>query len=235
MINSLFGAISSAIASLLVWAKQLRLKQAFLVTLAGVFVLMSTACSSKADAQMPPAGKAPLQSANPTNPYDKDTGPQTDLYKTTQRPQKGMNNYNDDARYDKDATQADAQKLIKQVQKNLKNRATNPGDVVENVQKNNPLGEKAREFSRNVGDKTEQLKEDFAQGTQRGIRNLKANAENAKNDAPQVFEEAKRTAIGADQDAKAGARDLSKGFQRAAGRAADEIQDRAAAAVQNPA
>jgi ElaB/YqjD/DUF883 family membrane-anchored ribosome-binding protein len=224
---SLFDVISNAIASLTRAAKQIRLKQVFLVIVAGFFVLTSTACRSTPYTQASNVEAVELRSANPTNPYDKDTGPQHELYKATQRPEQGMNNYNDDARYDHDATQAETQKLIKRVEKNLKNRATNPGDVVENVQKRNPIGEKARDFSRNLGEKTEQLKEDVAEGTQQGIENLKNNIGNAKDNAPKVFEEAKQTAIDADRDAKAGARDLSKGMQRVTERAADAVQNRA--------
>ncbi|MBL1177156.1 hypothetical protein [Pantanalinema sp. GBBB05] len=192
------------------------------IVLVGVLVL-STACN--ADASQVSMSKT--SDAGYSNPYSGEGQHQKELYKPVQPAKGGMNNYSDDFRYDtsKDV-QESTRNLINRVERNLQKRADDPQDLAENARRENPLGDKARNTAENLKDKTGNLVEDFSEGTQRGIRNLKQNADRAGDTAPRVIQEAQRNAEGAGRDAVEGAKDLAGGAQRAANRAANTVQDR---------
>jgi membrane-associated HD superfamily phosphohydrolase len=182
--------------------KKLQFKQVLLVALVGFVVLFNTACSSK-------VADATQSAANP-NPYTGQGKMQKEMYDAVQRPAGGMNNYNDDAKYDSDKTQMQTQKSINQVKGNLKKRVDLPQDLVENIRDTNPLGGKLQETAENVQKSAEKLQKDLVKGTDRGIDNIQRNVEQARNAAPQVFEQAKQNAQGAAKDLRmGGSKDLS--------------------------
>lgn len=174
--------ISGAIASIASLVKIFRLKQALIVVFAGFLLFTSTACAGSSVASEP-------GSSSSSSPYAKNTGPQRELYAPTQKPEGGMNVYNDDARYDRDAAKAMNEKTIQQSSKHLEKRAANPKEAVENLSDRNIPGE-VRGLSRGLGDRADQLKDDVSAGTQRGVRNLKQNLEDAKEAAPDVVNQA---------------------------------------------
>ncbi|MGI0485084.1 hypothetical protein ACN4EK_06580 [Pantanalinema rosaneae CENA516] len=191
------------------------------IVVVGLLVL-STACN--ADTSRVSMSKT--SDAAYSNPYSGEGQHQKELYKPVQPAKGGMNTYSDDFRYDtsKDV-QESTRNLINRVERNLQKRADDPQDLATNARRENPLGDKARDASENLRDKTGNLVEDFSEGTQRGMRNLKQNADRAGDAAPRVVQEAQRNAQNAGRDAAEGAQDLAGGAQRAANRAANSLQD----------
>jgi hypothetical protein len=184
--------ISNLFATIVSHVKKLQLKQVAIVMLAGFLVLFNTACSSK-------VADATKAVSNP-NPYAGQGKMQKEMYDAVQRPAGGMNNYNDDVKYDSKATQAQNKKYVERAQSNLKNRVDSPQEAVENLLQNNSLGDKVQEAAKNVQQGTEKLQKDLAKGTERGISNIKQNMERANEAVPQVIDQAKQTAKGAGSD-----------------------------------
>ncbi len=184
--------ISNLLANIVSNVKQLRLKQVAIVMLAGFLVLFNTACSSK-------VADATKAVSNP-NPYAGQGGMQKEMYDAVQRPAGGMNNYNDDAKYDSKTTQMQNKKYVQRAQSNLKNRVDSPQEAVDNLLQNNPLGDKVQEAAKNMQQGTEKLQKDLAKGTERGMNNIKQNLDRASDAVPQVVDQAKQNAQGARQD-----------------------------------
>lgn len=184
--------ISNLLANIVSNLKKLQLKQVAIVALAGFLVIFSTACSSKvADA---------TESVSNPNPYAGQGGMQKEMYDAVQRPAGGMNNYNDDAKYDSKATQAQSKKYVERAQNNLKNGVDSPQEAVDNLIQKNPLGDKIQEAAKNVQQSSEKLQKDIAKGTERGVKNIKQNVERAGDAAPQAVDQAKQNAKGAGKD-----------------------------------
>ncbi len=211
--------LTAAIATIKTFISSLQLKQAFIAGLACFFLFSATACGTN------PTQAMDTPSYDSSNPYAKDTGPKRELYKPTQKREGGMNNYNDDPRYDQASTKAEAKEMVKNAERNLQKRATNPKEALDNARERNQLGNNLRQSSKNIGDATEQLKDDFSKGTEKGIKNLKANADRAKNAIPDIVDEATQNLKGAGKDAQQGAQDLARGVGRAAERATEAVQD----------
>lgn len=220
--------INGAIASMNSFLKLLSIRQVLIAVLASVLLLSTTACGAGSNTTASSGTYKADPSAYKNSVNNEGIDYQRELYKPTQSPKGGMNNYNDDNQYGKNATKADAQKLINRAERNLQKKAESPQELVENVRDRNPLGSQARDASRNAGDVTEELKDDLSKGTQKGIENIKRNVEQARQSVPRVVEEAKRNAQEAGKDVQDSANDLSKGVQRATGRAAEAVQDRTA-------
>jgi hypothetical protein len=217
--------VSNAFHTLKAIAQSFQVKSALALLLATFLLVSSVACSANTSDTASRLDSANSSSPTSTNPYDKDTGSKRELYKPTQRREGGMNNYNDDPQYDSDAVKADAKEMVKRAEKNLQKRAQSPQDIVENVRDRNQLGEKVRDFSENVTSSTEKLKNDFSEGTQRGMSNLKANADKASENAPRVVDQAKQNAQAATKDAREGIKDIPSGLQKVGSRAADAAKD----------
>ncbi|MBM0743098.1 hypothetical protein JOY44_16030 [Phormidium sp. CLA17] len=184
--------ISNLIENIVSNLKKLQLKQVAIVLLAGFLVVFNTACSSKvADA---------TKSVSNPNPYAGQGGMQKEMYDAVQRPAGGMNQYNDDAKYDSDKNQMQNKKYVQRAQNNLKNRVDSPQDAVDNLRQKNPLGDKAQETAEKVQKSAEKLQKDFAKGTERGIDNIKQNVDRASDAAPKVVDQAKQNAKGAGKD-----------------------------------
>jgi ElaB/YqjD/DUF883 family membrane-anchored ribosome-binding protein len=152
-------------------------------------------------------------SANADELYDKQNKGQPEPYDMVQPRQVGANNYNDDPKYDTGRVDDDAQRLINRAERNLQQKAQNPGDLVENAQRQNPIGEKARESSQRLQEGADEIKKGFYEGRRRGMRNIKENVEQAKREVPRVVDEAKDNAADATRGARETARDASGGLR----------------------
>lgn len=213
----------SAIARVNSFVKSLRLKQILVVTLAGFFVLTSTACSAGTDVRSASNGGVKQQSYG-ASPYDKNDGPTRELYKPTQKREGGMNNYNDDPKYDREDVKANAQKRVQQAAENLdKNQAHNPPEVFSNIKNRNPLDDKARESGESIKASTDKLVNDFSEGTRKGTRNLQENLDRAGDNAPRILNESKRNAKGAADDVREGIDPLLQGGKSVIERAGQAI------------
>lgn len=219
--NSLFSNVSDRVVSL---AKTFSVKRLVIVALVGFFMVMSTACSSSYAADPRSDAK---QGTYTSSPYDKNDGPTRELYKPTQQREGGMNNYNDDPKYDRKAVKAEAEQYVNRAKENLEqNQAHNPKEVFSNIKNRNPLDDKARESYESTKNSADKLANDFSEGTRKGTQNVKENLDKARDNAPRVFNEAKRNAQGAADDVREGTESLFGGFQNAAERAGDAVQNR---------
>jgi hypothetical protein len=175
--------ISGAIASIASVVKFFRLKQVLVVVFAGFLLFTSTACAGSSVASEPGTYN------RGTSPYDKNTGPQRELYAPTQKPEGGMNVYNDDPKYDRESTKAKTEKVIQKSTQHLENRAANPKEAIDNLG-DRDIPDELRGLSKNIGNRAERMKDEVSAGTQRGMRNLKQNLEDAKDAVPEVVNEA---------------------------------------------
>ncbi len=219
------GFWSNAIARVTAFVNKLQLKQALIITLVGLLVITSTACSA-ADPHSSSNGGV-NQGSYGASPYDKNDGPTRELYKPTQQREGGMNNYNDDPKYDRAETKAEAQKMVKRAEQNLERRATSPKEVISNLKNENPLDDKARDTADSIKSSTDKLVNDFSEGTLKGTRNVKENLDRAGDSAPRIVDEAKRNAAGAIDDVQEGTGAILKGGKNVIDRAGDVLQDRA--------
>lgn len=146
--------------------RALRLSQIVTVFLVGVLVLFSTACS-RTDTI---ADRLPGNGPN--------TPGQSQPYKG------GMNNFNDDAsnRLNTEAA-AKAKALRDKVQSRVNSKGVNsPDDLADNVRSADP-GKQAKRFGADLRQKTEDVKDNLQTTGDRGIKNVKRNADNALDDA----------------------------------------------------
>jgi hypothetical protein len=141
------------------------------IALSALIILTSTACNP-ASAKVVGTGSSPEGITG-------QMGQQTELYDAVQPNVGGMNQHNDDFRYDgSGANKAKAEKLIRRAEQEVQ-RVQSPKDYVENMQDNAKIGERTRQFSRELKERTDHLKTDLSKGAERGKDNLKANTEHA--------------------------------------------------------
>jgi hypothetical protein len=145
--------------------KTLSLRQLVVVFLAGVFMLVSTACSSGTRAAAP-AGEG----------YNPDTPGQA-MY-----PHK-------DTKRDTTAADAKADRLIRQAEKR-RQKIQGPGDYVEEVEPGKTVqrqaekvGQSAKQAAENIGKSTQRAAESAAESTQKGLRNVQEGASKAADQA----------------------------------------------------
>ncbi|MDX2232358.1 MAG: hypothetical protein NW220_22175 [Leptolyngbyaceae cyanobacterium bins.349] len=225
------GLMSGAIARVATFARSLRLRQALIVTLIGLLALTSTACSGATDARSAD-NVGVKQGYYGSSPYDKNDGPTRELYKPVQKREGGMNNYNDDPKYDRADVKANVQERVRQAAENLnKNQAHNPKEVFSNIKNRNPLDDKAEQTSDSITKSAEKLANDFSEGTRKGVRNVQENLDRAGDAAPRVLNESKRNAQGALDDVREGTEAVLQGGKNVVGRAGELLQDRASDAV----
>ncbi|GAB4336025.1 MAG: hypothetical protein OHK0047_25370 [Leptolyngbyaceae cyanobacterium] len=174
--------ISGAIARIASLVKFFRLKQALIVVFAGLILLTSTACAGSSM-----ASETGVNSGS--SPYDKSTGLQRELYAPTQQRQGGMNLYNDDVKYDRDVNKAQTDKTIHRSSQHLEKQAANPKEMIDNLNDRDIPGQLG-DVARNLGNRAQQMKDEVSAGTQRGMRNLKQNLNDAKEAVPEVVNQA---------------------------------------------
>ncbi|MGA7934898.1 MAG: hypothetical protein WCA35_15235 [Kovacikia sp.] len=223
--------VSNTLSNVISFCKQLRLERFFIAALAGFLLLVNTACSQTSPPTSARSNDSILRSAdsrggNSSSPYQGQGKQQRELYDTVQSRKGGMNNYNDDFNQDSASTKAEAKNLINRAKQNLQKRADTPEQFSKNFNSGTPLDERARNLAKDVTAPAKELQQNLSEGADKGVRNIKENTANFREDAPRVVEQAGRNAQGAVNDLRESADDLSKGVQRAAGRAAEFAQDR---------
>lgn len=100
-----------------------------------------------------------------------------------------MNLYNDDVKYDRDANKAQTEKTIQRSSQHLEKRAANPKEAIDNLGDRDIPGQLG-DVARNLGNRAQQMKDEVSAGTQRGMRNLKQNLNDAKEAVPEVMNQA---------------------------------------------
>ncbi|MBW4563494.1 MAG: hypothetical protein KME32_20590 [Mojavia pulchra JT2-VF2] len=155
------------------WLKNFRPAKILAVFLAGTFLILTQACTSKVTAQTPqPGAESPyLERHDPTKNYN------------LNEPQGGMNNFSDvDARAQagEKAAEAKAKALRDNSKRNVDEKGIDsPGQYVENYRQGTPFGQRVKNLGGDIGGSTEELTEGVAKGTKRGIENIKENTQNA--------------------------------------------------------
>lgn len=190
---------------LIQFVKSTQLKQIIVVFLAGVVLLISTACSGSntptASYDANQRSETPARARN----YNYDDATQTNkATKIQSQPEKGgMNLYNDDPRIDNPRVQSKTQELLQNANKSGKraNSPDNPGEFLE-------------EQAESVGQSIDRVRKNVSQGTEQGTRNLKSNLGQASRDVR-----------GAAEDASDTAKDAAKSTQQAVENTADRVSD----------
>ncbi len=202
--------ISKAITNVATFVKSFHLRQTLTVACAIFLLFTSTACGSKSFAATPGTYNDASQPKNSASKYGQDAGKvNRELYKPTQQRTGGMNNYNDDPRYDKGASQGKVERLMNRAERNLEKRADNPRELRENIRQE-PVGEKVRGFTNQVGTSAERLKDNVSQHTQSTIQDIKEGADSIRRDAPHIGNEARQNADNATRGVREGAKDLTE-------------------------
>ncbi|MBD2315197.1 hypothetical protein H6G20_26375 [Desertifilum sp. FACHB-1129] len=144
------------------WLKKINLRQVLTVFLAGVLLVISTACSNNALARTADQVEDEVPSSALTNKFEG-----------------GMNNYRDtDPRRDTKGADAKAEGLVRNSQRNLDKSVDGPGEYVQNVKEGASL-EGPKKAGESLSEAASNTAEDFAEGTERGFKNLQKNASRA--------------------------------------------------------
>jgi hypothetical protein len=165
--------------NIIAFVKRLRLARILVVCLAGIVLLVSTACS-----QSPSVSSSTLGADKDTTPYKLKT-PQAEHLKEsyTTEPRRGETN----------AVESRTDELVNQSQRNLQKRATNPAEAVDNLLRERKSAaqtaeDKLDKASERVGSSVEEMKE----GAERGFRNLQENVKSAAEDVSENVQKAVR-------------------------------------------
>ena len=214
MKDLLFDHFSNLVAAV----KRFPFARIAVVLLAGVLMLVSTACGNAAPPVSSNSSPASPMSSNPPTPrssgegsYHAKTGANqpTELYDPIQEPEGGMNVYSDtDPRYQRENLGAQIERRVDKAEKNLDKSIESVGDYVDNYTSGAPLGERVRNITDSVGESAEDLTDRVKGGTDRGTQNVKVNTKRAESNASEAVK-------GVAEDTKSNARDLTRKAERA--------------------
>jgi hypothetical protein len=160
-----------------------------MVVLAGVLILVTTACGPSSP-EVSGTGEYRERVGQPNGIRE-----YTDRADNKSRPD--MSSYSDNDARNTAAARLRAKELSDRAERNVK-KVQNPGELVEEIREGTALQDRVRNLTNDVGNATEQFTEDFAEGARENFRNLKGNTDRAS------------------QDAQRTARDLGKNAQRTA-------------------
>jgi ElaB/YqjD/DUF883 family membrane-anchored ribosome-binding protein len=150
--------------------------------------------------------------------YEERVGQQSELYDEVQPNTGGMNQHNDDFRYDRGESQDKADQLIRNADKKL-DRVQGPKEYVDNLKDEAKPVEWTKNSVRGTKERLENVKDDVTEGTQKGTRNLKANTERAAKNAQETIDNTVDR-VGAKSE------DVLKSTQRAVDNTVDRAADR---------
>lgn len=193
MNNKIFNAVSD-------FVKHFRLERVVIIVLAGVLVLVTTACSPSSP------------SASGTGEYHERAGQPTGIREYTDRADNrskpDLSSYRDNDARDTAAARAKAKALSDRAERNVR-KVQDPGDLAEEIRRGTPIQDRVRNLGEDVGDAANQFQEDFAEGARENLRSLKSNTSQAS------------------QDAQRTAKDAQKNVQQTAKDTANAVRDRA--------
>ncbi|EAW33299.1 hypothetical protein [Lyngbya sp. PCC 8106] len=158
--------------------KSISFKSVLTVVLAGVLVIVTTACNSN-----PPAPKI-----TGSGEYHSSKGQDKELYAPVQsKKSDGMYPYEDMDSSASTRTERKAKELVENAKKNV-SKVNSPQEFAQNFKEGTPLDERVKNLSEDVGESAKQLTEDVASGTKRNARQLKENTQNAVENAESVVD-----------------------------------------------
>jgi ElaB/YqjD/DUF883 family membrane-anchored ribosome-binding protein len=182
------------------------LKTVLTVVLAGILLIINTACSN-ASMQARSAGPNPPGQAQP------DEG--------------GMNNFRDidTTRLDPSGADAKAKALRDAAEKRIgEKRVDSVEQYVENYRTGTPLGERTERFAKDLKRGVEDITEDTKNITQRGSKELQRNTDRASDKLGRAATNATENVKGAGQDLVEGVKDIGNQASQAGERASDFVQ-----------
>jgi len=185
------------------FVKSIRPSRIITLFLAGVFVLLNTAC------------KPPAPMVSGTGSYNERKSQQTELYDTIQERKGGMNQYEDVEPSASDRATAESKELVDSARANLRKSIESPEDYVENYTEGAPLTERVKRLSDDVGESIENTASDVTDAAQRGARTTKRNTQDAAERATRSVEEGAENAADFAQDRT---RDVARAVDRATDR-----------------
>jgi hypothetical protein len=179
--------------NIIAFVKRLRLARILVVCLAGIVLLVSTACSQSPSVS---SSKLGAESAKGKPPYELKTPQATHMEEsyTTEPRRGGMNEHRDvDRRRDTSPVESRADELVNQSQRNLQKRAATPVEAADNLRRERGSAaqtaeNKLEKASERVGSSVEEMKE----GAERGFRNLKENVKSAAEDVSENVQQTVR-------------------------------------------
>jgi len=171
--------------------KRLRLSSVLFIFLAGIVLLVNTACS-----QVPTDKVSEVKNPESSSSgYDKDDNVVLKAVKESYKiapPEGGMNNHRDtDRRLKSTVSDAKAQDLINGAKDNLKESTRNPKEAVENLKNDAPISKiknKFQDFSKNVTDSTDEVKKGAGKGFDNLKNNLKSTGDRVSENARQAVQ-----------------------------------------------
>ncbi len=165
--------------TIITFVKRLRLARIVVIFLAGIVLLVNTACSQPSSAKTSKMNN-PGYNQETQNPSGYETEDNVVLkglkesYKTVP-PEGGMNQHRDvDRRKDNTASDARSQDLVNRAEDHLQKSVRNPKEAADNLRNDvsvDKIKNKFGDLSKNVNDSTRQIKE----GTEKGLDDLKTN------------------------------------------------------------
>lgn len=171
--------VSKALSAL----KSLQIGRALVIILAGVLVLVTTACNPS----------SPQVSG--TGTYHERVGQPQGLHEFTDRPdgksRPDLSSYRDNDARDTNAARTKARDLSQRADRNV-GKVQSPQDFVESYREGAPINERVRNLSEDVGGAAKQFGEDFSQGAQENLRNLRGNVDKAGRNIQQTTERAQQ-------------------------------------------
>jgi gas vesicle protein len=180
--------------------KRVQIVRALVIFLAGVSMLLSTACSS-----------------TPNTPKVSGEGsytggvPQMEIYKRVQPNEGGMNEYSDiDPRANTSRAEAKAKGLVDNAERNVRRGFEDPREAPDK------LGNVIQKGSRNLSEQAQQTAEEVQQSAKEGTRNLRRNVREAREGASEVV-----------QDVQGRTNEAVRDTQRALDNASDKLDNRA--------
>lgn len=207
-------------SKIVAWVKKIKLSQIVMTFLAGVLLVVSTACNSGsvqattpggATRQEVPSGTQPTGNVKPGN----NPRPEVPGEATTNRFEKGtMNEFSDLDPRAKNVDQVSnkAEALKENAERNVIDQTSNLGENTKRIL--DKKGENAEDFGKNVRQNAESAKdklqgtaEDLKRGTQKGTENIKDNTADATKG---VNRAAERTAANAKQAVRENTPDASQ-------------------------
>jgi len=231
--------------------KRIRPSQILMAFIAGMFLLVSTACSSdKVQAQTPDGSRQQVPAGLEAVPGKRNPRPEVPERAVTNTFEgSSMNEFSDTDPRSKDIGSGKAKALVENAERNLNKSVDNPDNYIRNYQQGTPLGERVRRIGEDVGSSAQELTEGVSKGTQRGVENVKDNtldavtglkkgtdrtAEDVKQnikantpDAEDLTRGTKQAARNAAENTRAAGRDAAEKTQRATQDTSEAVQDRA--------
>jgi hypothetical protein len=205
---------------LVAWLKSIRIDRILTVFLAGLLLIVSTACSGGASA------KTADETRGKTAAEIRQEVPESAV---TNEYKGGMNDYSDvDPRQNISGAQTKAKGLVDNATKNIEEKSIDsPGQYVENYRSGTPLGERVKRIGEDVGEAADNVKKDAAKGAQKNVKG-------AKEVSDQATGSAKETADAAQGKVKSDIRTTQRTLDKAADKS-ENLGDKIKQAAQDAA